>query len=645
MFFSATGVILLFLFVASAYSQSFGQILTILQDTIIEKFGWFYLLSVAVILGLMLALAFSNYGNIKLGPDHAETEFSYPAWFAMLFSAGMGIGIVFFAVAEPVTHYVLPPVGTAQTVEAAQQAMSITFFHWGIHAWAIYAAIGLSLAYFGFRHNLPMSLRSALFPLIGQRIYGSIGNLIDIFAIIATVFGLATSLGLGVMQINSGVNYLFGTQTSNFMLLSLIAVITLLSTFSVALGLDKGLKRLSVFNLVLALLLIVFVFAAGPTLKLLPYFVENIGNYLSTIVRETFTLYAYRSSDWIADWSTKWTLFYWAWWIAWSPFVGMFIARISRGRTIREFLVGVLFVPALFTFAWMTIFGNTAIELEMAGFSELSETVIQNVPAALFKFFELLPFSQITSYFAILLIIIFFVTSMDSGALVVAMISSGGEIKTKIWSRIFWAVAMGATASVLLLLGGLQALQTAVIISAFPFVFVVLLVCYGLIRGLRIEALRQRVSAAPTQVTVARSRASWEKRLRSIITYPKKEVIQKFIAGNVDPAMSQVCQEFEKQNMHAVTQTTDNSVTLEVSHGDEINFIYKVLVKAYATPSFMLLDFSDDEDIQKKYYRAEVHLLEGNQFYDIMGYNIEEIIEDILSQYDKHMQFLHLSDQ
>ncbi len=648
-FYIATGIIAVFLIIASLYSQATSLMLEILQETIIEKFGWFYLLSVAIFLIFTIGIASSNYGSIKLGPDHAEADFSYPAWFAMLFSAGMGIGLVFFAVAEPIQHYIFPPVGLPGTIESAQRAMSITFFHWGVHAWAIYAVIGLCLAYFGYRHNLPMSLRSALFPLIGNRIHGPLGDMMDIFAIIGTMVGIATSLGLGAIQVTCGLDYLFETGTGITVVLSLILIITLFAIGSLTLGLDNGLKRLSLFNLFLALVIMCYVFINGPTLKLFPYFIENIGNYLSSIVKETFTLYAYRSGaqlpEWAADWTANWTLFYWAWWIAWSPFVGMFMARISRGRTIREFLVGVLFVPALLTFAWMTIFGNTAIEFQAAGIGNLGETVVHNMPLALFDFFALLPWGSTFSFLAIVLIIIFFITSMDSGALVVDIISTGGEASPTVWRRVFWAIAMGAIAGVLLVLGGLHALQTAVIVSAFPFVFVMLLMCLGLLRGLRIEALRLKINLAPSQVTVAKSRASWEKRLRAIINHPKKDEVQRFIEESVLPAFTQVCAEFESKNIEVALHKSDESVGLEVSHGEEVNFVYRVHLKSYATPSFMFLDFSDDESKRKTYFRAEVHLLEGNQYYDIMGYTSEEVIEDILSQYDRHMQFLHLADQ
>jgi len=339
------------------------------------RFGWFYLLAVAGFLSFVGWLAVSPFGRIRLGADDSTPEFGQLPWFAMLFSAGMGIGLVFFGVAEPISHYVAPPSGgPGGTTEAARRAMIVTFFHWGVHAWAIYAVAGLALAYFAFRRGLPLSIRSALFPLIGARIHGPIGHAIDVFAVISTLFGVATSLGLGVMQVNAGLSHLFGAPMSLPVQLWLIAGITAIATLSVVTGLDRGIRRISELNLGLAFALLLFVLATGPTLHLLNAFTQNLGAYLSDFVRLTFRNFAYEPNEWIASW----TLFYWGWWIAWAPFVGMFIARISRGRTIREFILGVLLAPAGFTFIWLTVFGNTALWLERTGAAPLAETVDQS---------------------------------------------------------------------------------------------------------------------------------------------------------------------------------------------------------------------------------------------------------------------------
>lgn len=441
-----TSALLIFLLVAfaAAFPDLADKNFKLLQNQIFTNASWFYILAVALILLSVTFLGLSRYGDIKLGPDHAQPDFSYHSWFAMLFSAGMGIGLMFFGVAEPVMHYLSPPVGTPETVEAAKQAMRLTFFHWGLHAWAIYAIVALILAFFSYRHGLPLTLRSALYPIIGDRIYGPIGHAVDIFAVIGTVFGVATSLGYGVLQVNAGLNHLFGVPINETVQVILIVVITGLATISVVSGLDKGIRILSEINLSLALLLLALVMLLGPTVLLLKSFVENTGGYLSEMVSKTFNLYAYepKSSNWLGGW----TLLYWGWWLSWSPFVGMFIARVSRGRTIREFVTGVLFVPAGFTLLWMTVFGNSAIYLIMQkGATDLANTVQQDVALALFNFLEHFPFSSILSFIAMAMVIVFFVTSADSGAMVVDTLASGGASNTPVWQRIFWATLMGGS--------------------------------------------------------------------------------------------------------------------------------------------------------------------------------------------------------
>ena len=356
-FFWAAGLCLAIVLYAVSLPEHAGFIFNAVQGWVVETVGWFYVLAVAIFLVFVVVLALSGYGSIKLGPDHSEPDYSYASWFAMLFSAGMGIGLMFYGVAEPVMHFAAPPHALEGTPDAARDALRITFFHWGVHAWAIYAVVALALAYFSFRQGLPLTIRSALYPLIGQKIYGPIGHAVDVFAVLGTLFGVATSLGLGVIQVNSGLHYLFDVPTGVGVQIALIAGITVLATTSVVLGLDGGIRRISELNLVLALVLLTFVLVAGPTVYLLKTMVQNTGNYLSQLVNNTFLLNAYEPKGWMGGW----TLFYWGWWIAWSPFVGMFIARISRGRTIREFVIGVLLVPTGFTFMWMTFFGNSAL--------------------------------------------------------------------------------------------------------------------------------------------------------------------------------------------------------------------------------------------------------------------------------------------
>lgn len=454
------------------------------QSSIIRNAGWFYILGVASFLFFILGLLVSPYGHVKLGPDDADPDYSYPSWFAMLFSAGMGIGLLFYGVAEPVLHYAEPPVGTGETAAAAHQAMRITFFHWGFHAWAIYIVVGLSLGYFAYRHDLPLTLRSSLYPLIGDRIYGLIGDAVDTFAVLGTMFGVATSLGLGVMQVNAGLHGLIGLPDTTGVQLLLIAIITSLSTITVLLGLDTGMRRLSEMNLGLGLLLVLFLFVVGPTVFLLNSLVQNLGGYLQHLISMTFRTYPFQGGEW----KSNWTLFYWSWWIAWSPFVGMFIARISRGRTIREFIGGVLFVPTVVTALWFTTFGDTAIRLVRRGPGQDVLAAAQaSIPTAFFTLLEHYPWTAASSGVAILVVIGFFVTSAVSGSVVMDILTAGGQLDAPVVQRVFWTIAAGAVAAVLLLAGGLDALQTATITTALPFTAVLLVACYGVMQGLRGE--------------------------------------------------------------------------------------------------------------------------------------------------------------
>ncbi|MBJ3592928.1 choline BCCT transporter BetT [Salmonella enterica subsp. enterica serovar Saintpaul] len=643
-FISAILIVLLVVF-AAAFPDVADNNFRHLQQQIFTNASWFYILAVALILLSVTFLGLSRYGEIKLGPDHAQPDFSYHSWFAMLFSAGMGIGLMFFGVAEPVMHYLSPPVGAPETIEAAKQAMRLTFFHWGLHAWAIYAIVALILAFFSYRHGLPLTLRSALYPFIGERIYGPVGHAVDIFAVIGTVFGVATSLGYGVLQVNAGLNHLFGIPVNESVQIILIIVITALATVSVVSGLDKGIRILSELNLGLAILLLALVLFLGPTVLLLKSFVENTGGYLSELVSKTFNLYAYepKSSNWLGGW----TLLYWGWWLSWSPFVGMFIARVSRGRTIREFVTGVLFVPAGFTLMWMTVFGNSAIYLIMnKGASDLVSTVQQNVALALFNFLEHFPFSGALSFIAMAMVVVFFVTSADSGAMVVDTLASGGASHTPVWQRIFWAVLMGIVAIALLVAGGLSALQTVTIASALPFSIILLVSIYGLLKALRRDITkRDSQNMATIAPTAARNPIPWQRRLRNITHLPKRSLVKRFMDDVIRPAMMLVQEELNKQGTFSnINDTSEDRLHFEVDLGNELNFIYEVRLKGSNLPAFALsgLDENGQQSEQHRYYRAEIYLKEGGQNYDVMGWNQEQLINDILDQYEKHLHFLHL---
>ncbi|MFQ3194981.1 MAG: choline/glycine/proline betaine transport protein [Colwellia sp.] len=634
---SASAIIIALLLYTATLPKQAQSLFTLIQASIIENGSWFYVLTVAFIFFFVIFLGVSRYGDIRLGPDHSTPDYSLVSWLSMLFAAGMGIGLMFFGVAEPLMHYLSPPTAETGTVAAVQEAMKMTFFHWGLHAWAIYAIVALVLAYFSYRHNLPLTLRSALYPLIGDRIYQWPGHLVDVFAVVSTVFGVATSLGLGASQVNAGFSYLFGIEVSLTNQIIIMCGITSLAVISVATGLDKGIKILSETNMILAVILLLLIFVLGPTVFLLQAYLQNIGDYLADIVHNTFNLFAYKKTDWIGGW----TIFYWGWWLAWAPFVGLFIARISRGRTIREFIIGVMLIPTVFTLFWMTIFGNSAIDLVYnQGIVGLGEMVSKDSSVALFVFLENFPLSSVLSFFSVLMIIIFFVTSCDSGAMVVDMLCSHGKNDTPLWQRVYWAVGIGIVAAILLLAGGLNALQTMTIASALPFTLVLLLAIAGLIKSLRVEAFKQDSQLITGLPHSSNDNSdSWQIRLKNVVDFPNKTNVSKFVKQTVVPAFDSVAKELQANQIN-VQISHDNGLTLIVDHGEAQEFVYRVLARKYSQPDYVI-EANEAED-EQSYYRAEVHLGEGGQDYDIMGWSKTAVINNIIDQYHKHLHFLHL---
>lgn len=481
-FFISAGLIILLVALTIYLGKDIKDFFGIIQTGISTYTGWFFVLTMNIILVSTFLFMFSRFGDIRLGGDNAVPEFSMIGWFAMLFSAGMGIGLLFYGVAEPMFHFISSPFSdTPGSPEAARRAMDFTFLHWGLHPWSVYALVGLSLAFFSFNKGYPLTIRSAFVPLLGDKVNGPLGYAVDISATVATLFGVATSLGVGVQQVNAGLFHVFGIPQTTHVQLILICVITLIATYSVVSGLDAGIRRLSELNISLAFLLLLFVLLLGPTLFILNALVENIGIYLQNFMQLSTWNETYENSSW----QNGWTVFYWGWWIGWSPFVGMFIARISKGRTIREFIAGVLLVPTLVTFVWITVFGNSALYIDMFGGGGIAKAVQENVPVSLFVLLEHFPFSSVTSVLGILVVISFFVTSSDSGSLVIDIITANGNQDPPIPQRVFWALLEGGVAAALLYGGGLIALQTATIASGLPFAIILLFMAYSLLKGLK----------------------------------------------------------------------------------------------------------------------------------------------------------------
>ncbi|HBL97529.1 MAG TPA: choline transporter, partial [Psychrobacter sp.] len=565
-------------------------------------------------------------------------------WFAMLFSAGYGIALLFYGVAEPVMHFSSPPMSDPQTIAAAKEAMQIAYFHWGFHIWAIYGVVGLSLAYFAFRHGLPLSIRSTLYPLIGDKIHGPIGHIVDVFAILGTMFGIATSLGLSVSQINAGLNYLLPDiiPVNTTIQVVAIALVTSAALVSVLAGMDKGVKRLSILNMVLATALMVFVFVVGPTIFILNAFMENTGSYLGNIVERTFSLQAYENSDWIGSW----TLFIFAWTIAWAPFVGLFIAKISRGRTIREFVLGVMLVPTFFTFFWFSVFGDTALHMIMVdGYNSLISEVQNNQAIALFKLLERLPFTEFVSSLTILLIITFFVTSSDSGSLVIDSLAAGGRSDTPWWQRSFWVVTEGAVAAVLLIAGGLTALQTAAIVSALPFAIIILISMFGMWRALRIEGHRNQSLDQNNKLPPHLLKPSaWRERIDYMADKPTRDKVLNYIKEVVMPSMMEVSSKFAETGWTTEVNydAANNRAVLELQRGDDVEFWYEVRLSEHEAPDYYT-ESSADTLPQEHHHRAEVYLRRGGQTYDLYGYKSESVINDIIDQFEKYLHFLNVS--
>ncbi|MCO5401124.1 BCCT family transporter [Ralstonia soli] len=628
----ALAVLVLLLVLCTVQPELAGFVFGVAQRWVTTHFDWFYMLAVTGFLAFLVIVAASRFGDIRLGPDEAEPEFSFVSWTAMLFAAGMGIGLMYFGVGEPMQHYLQPPTTTPQTALAAREAMLTTFFHWGFHAWAVYGVMGLALAYFAFRYNLPLTMRSGLYPLLRERINGALGHGVDAFALIGTIAGIATTLGYGVLQLSAGLHQVGGWQTdSDTFRVALICAVVVLAGVSAASGLGNGVRRLSELNLTLAFLLLAFVVIAGPTTFVLQAFSENIGSYLSNLVSLSFRTFAYTPPN-AADWFGGWTIQYWAWWVSWSPFVGMFIARISRGRTVRQFVIGVLIVPTVFNLLWMTAFGNSAIWLDShVAMGKLAQTAT-NVDALLFRFFDFFPGTTALSWLAIVLIAVFFVTSADSGAFVIDTIASRGATQSPVWQRLFWAAVLGATAAILMLAGGLKALQAMTLVAALPVAIIMVLLCYGLWRGMSADRAHYSRELAPA--TSYWSGQRWRQRLTQMVHPATEADVRAFLAEHVRPAMNDVVDELGARGIEAQVREVEDSVRLVIPDASYRDFVYGVRVASKPLP--VITPRQAAEPDHAHVYEPITFFEDGREGYDIEYLRGEEIIADILRHYERY---------
>ncbi len=638
----ASVIVVAFALFVSLYPLGAGRLLMQAQDWASANVGWYYLLAMTLYLVFVVVAALSRYGDIKLGADHDEPEFSYLSWAGMLFAAGISITLFFFCVSEPLTHYLQPPQGASAAGEAgARQAMQLLFLHWGLHGWGVFALAAMAMAYFAYRHNLPLALRSALYPLIGNRINGPIGYTVDALGIVATVFGLGADMGFGVLHLNAGLAHLFDVPHAHWVQVTLVVVMMGAAVAVAVTGVEKGVRWMSNINMLLAIALVLFMLFAGPTQHLLGTLMQNAGDYLGDVVGKSFDVYAYGGRP---GWMGSWTVFYWAWWIGWSPFVGLFIARISRGRTIRQFVFGVLLIPLGFTLAWLSIFGNSALDQVLHhGQSQLAQLAIDDPPTVLYALLDSYPWSRAVIGVTVLVSFIFFVTSADSGAVVLSTLSSHGgapEDDGPRWLRVFWGAVTAVVTAGLLLAGNMDALKSAVVLASLPFSAVLLLMMWGLMRAFSDESHRKRAlqyRASPL-IGASRHHQGWRQRLGRAVNFPVRDQVYRFMDAEVRPAMEAVAEQLRGQGWEVTTRLDAGDMQLSVDHGEQQDFLYRVIQAGYRVPSF-----ASHRARNRRYYRAEVHLYEGSQDYDLVDYSREQIINDIISQYERHVQFLHLS--
>ncbi len=614
--------------------------------------GWYYVLLATSILLFVLYLALSRFGHVRLGPEHSRPEYSTFTWAAMLFAAGIGTDLMFFSVAEPVTQFLAPPSGEAGTVEAAREATVWTLFHYGITGWAMYALMGIALAYFAYRMNMPLAIRSALRPVLGRRVDGTTGDAVDTAAILGTIFGVATTIGIGVVQLNFGLNLLFGVPMTTGVQIGIIVFGVVAAGISTVTGVDRGIKVLSQLNVVLTVGLAGWILVTGQTAYLLNAFVLNLGDFVRLFPEMTMQTFAFEDAG---EWMSLWTLFFWAWWIAWASFVGLFLARISRGRTIRQFVGGALIIPFLYVAMWVSIFGNSSIDLIRQGNQTFGELTMAAPEQGFYTFLAEFPAFTFIASIATFCGLLFYVSSADSGALVMSTLSSRTTRSMQdgaVWLRIYWAVATGALTIALLVVNGVVALQYATVIMGLPFAFVMLLVMWSLAKALRVEAHVEDARAGAMQGALSgRSDAGrnprgtpWQARLRRVMSFPSPRHADEFVDEVALPALEEVARELAEQGLVAGAErgTAEGRPTagLTVQVGEGEAFCYRVLPRDVPIPAYG--GTIPQEDVV--YTRLEVHLRLGGEGYDVMGYTHTQLIDDVLDQYERHLEFLRLHD-
>lgn len=624
---------------AGIFPNLMGELLKKVKDFIFVNLNYIYIWSVTIFVIFLIYLMFSKYGSIRLGRNDSKPDYSFFSWISMLFAAGMGIGLMYFGVAEPMQHYSNPAFADGTPIQRAKVAEVYTFFHWGIHAWAIYGIVGLSLAYFTYRYRLPLSLRSCFYPLLKDKIKGKWGNVIDVFALCSTFFGITTSLGFGVVQINSGLQTLGVLPGTGFIYQVLIVVVLVsFSIFSAVSGVDKGIRILSNVNIISVLALLLFILIFGPTVFLIGSFTDNLGNYISSFFSLTFNTHTYEEN--LKPWFYDWTILYWAWWISWSPYVGLFIARISKGRTIREFIGAVLIIPTMFNFIWMSVFGNSAIWFDQHVADGALSMLSVNPDALMFRFLEYFPFSTIVSFITIAIIIIFFVTSADSGMFVMNSIATKNAKVSPKWQTVGWGVLLAALALMLLNAGGLTALQSMTLITALPFSVIMLLFIVSLVKALSIDQNYYERDFSAT--TIPWSGEYWKDRLKQIVSYHDKKSVDAFIHSTVQDAFHDLQEEFSKNGIEAKVNSHEKParVEIEIKYDVVNNFIYGVKSDSKIISDYLLNEDNLPDAENDHSYFPKSYFGDDREGYDVQLFTKNELISDVLKHYERFVEII-----
>jgi len=615
-----------------AFPDQASRALRDVQGFFYRNLSWAYVFLVAFFLVFLAVLAFGKTGNVRLGADNAKPQHGMFSWVAMLFAAGMGIGLMYFGVAEPLSHYARPPL--PELAGSEREALVATFLHWGVHAWGVYAVMGLVLAYFSYRYRLPLAMRSGLYPILKNRIHGGWGDVIDVFALCCTFFGITTSLGFGVVQLNSGLVQLGVLPGNSFAWqAAVVCAVVGAAVLSANSGVNKGVKRLSQLNLALAIALMAYVLSAGPTVHLLAAFSESVGAYLGELVPRTFSTYAFEPEG--RAWLSKWTIMYWAWWISWAPFVGLFIAKISKGRTVREFILVVLCVPTALVLLWMTVFGGGAIWLDANDAAGALGRGLGDPDSLLFEFLRRFPGAKGLCALAVFLVAVFFVTSADSGIMVLNSIASKNRGKTPRWQNAFWGIALGLLALLLLRLGGLEALQTTTLVAALPFGFIMALLCFCLWRALQVDMAFHR-SKLPYGSHVWDS-SRWRNYLGQILLFTRKSDVRAFLRNNVRPAFEELRAAFAENGVSAEIRegrAGPDSVELLIRYDRLQNFKYGVMAERQEVSQYVI-DEDNAPTPESEVYVPVSYYNNGRSGNDVQHLEKEEIIADVLREYER----------